>query len=212
MEKRNKKKLFAIIGGSVLAFVLTIALSVSITLAYFGATSVDTTGDKITMADKLDFKTGAAVAAAATATLDDLLPGQPAQSVELTATVAGSGTSYFLRFKMDHDYTGDADVITITAPQTIAGATSLKLSTKSTDGYYYVVDADGTTPLALTTANDTTYTATMTVQVPSTVTNAQHFAGEITVTGEMGIVQAQYLEGTVTTVAGLEDAWPTFTA
>ena len=39
MEKRNKKKLFAIIGGSVLAFVLTIALSVSITLAYFGQTA-----------------------------------------------------------------------------------------------------------------------------------------------------------------------------
>ena len=37
MEKRkSNKKLFAIIGGSVLAFVLTIALSVSITLAYFG--------------------------------------------------------------------------------------------------------------------------------------------------------------------------------
>lgn len=42
MEKRNKKKLFAIIGGSVLAFVLTIALSVSITLAYFGDTGNNT--------------------------------------------------------------------------------------------------------------------------------------------------------------------------
>ncbi len=41
-KNKNKKKLFAIIGASALAFVLTIALSVSITLAYFGGTASGT--------------------------------------------------------------------------------------------------------------------------------------------------------------------------
>jgi len=54
MEKRkNNKKLFAIIAGSAMAFVLTIALSVSITLAYFGdtkeVTSTATLGAAVTL-------------------------------------------------------------------------------------------------------------------------------------------------------------------
>ena len=56
-NKKNKKKLFAIIGASALAFILTIALSVSITLAYFGSTGTGassvTLGGSVVVGDAL---------------------------------------------------------------------------------------------------------------------------------------------------------------
>ena len=70
MEKKNKKKLFAIIGGSVLAFVLTIALSVSITLAYFGSVTDKTT--TVTLGGSVEVGYSAALEGK----LTDIRPGE----------------------------------------------------------------------------------------------------------------------------------------
>lgn len=90
MEKKNKKKLFAIIGGSVLAFVLTIALSVSITLAYFGgsgtATQKITLGANVAVADS----TGAAGKVTLGQNIPNALPGQVID-VTVDANITSSG-------------------------------------------------------------------------------------------------------------------------
>lgn len=84
MEKRNNKKLFAIIGGSVLAFVLTIALSVSITLAYFGDTKNDDT--KITLGQAVTLN-------AVTIAQSDPVTLVPTQKANLTTTITGAATT-----------------------------------------------------------------------------------------------------------------------
>lgn len=89
MEKKRNKKLFAIIGGSVLAFVLTIALSVSITLAYFGAT--DNGKTTVSLGQALTVNS----TQAEDAKITDVLPGQKL-NVTANATVAKSSTTGFL--------------------------------------------------------------------------------------------------------------------
>ena len=90
MEKnKNKKKLFAIIGASALAFVLTIALSVSITLAYFGQSAQG--GAKIATSGSVLVDT------AAKSTTDPVkyVPGQKYSiDVEANVTSSSSQTAY----------------------------------------------------------------------------------------------------------------------
>ena len=200
MEKKNNKKLFAIIGGSVLAFILTIALSVSITLAYFGQTvqAKDTT---LVMGAilKFDDEKQPAVTTAG-ADFDEMLPGQSG-TVTLKGTVAGSTTEYYLRFKLSHNYEGN--VITITPAAKISDGNTEYTISEAKDGYYYVLvggtGADKDNVKAFTTEANTEYTAVMTVSIPASVTNSQRVA-EVKIQAEMGIIQAAELSNVVDTL------------
>lgn len=130
MEKnKNKKKLFAIIGASALAFVLTIALSVSITLAYFGGANKGAT----------TLKTGGSVevgsAATATATTTALVPGQKFElSIGTTVKSSSTQTAYLVAFvKVSNDgteaLTGLNDLVTGNIADT------WKDTTKTSNGY-----------------------------------------------------------------------------
>lgn len=104
-NKKNKKKLFAIIGASALAFVLTIALSVSITLAYFGGTASGTS--KVTLGAAVSVGTSQETSQ----TIDNALPGQKL-GITANATVAQSTTKSFLMalVKIGGTYTGTNDL------------------------------------------------------------------------------------------------------
>ena len=86
-KKRSNKKLFAIIGGSVLAFVLTIALSVSITLAYFG----ETKGGSQTITLSNPVKLGADTAV--TFSTEEDVPVVPTEWVKVNATAKIESTN-----------------------------------------------------------------------------------------------------------------------
>lgn len=92
-NKKNKKKLFAIIGASALAFILTVALSVSITLAYFGGSKAGTTTVTMDKAVTVD------TVAMGSATVDNALPGQ-AVALDATATVSAGTTGAFVAAKV----------------------------------------------------------------------------------------------------------------
>lgn len=130
MEKRNNKKLFAIIGGSVLAFVLTIALSVSITLAYFGASNTGFTTVKLSGSVEVgtvEFTSG---------NYPDALPGEPiAVTGSVDVTSDGDGTSVaktpaFVRVKFvaqDIDnFLVESDGKVLTVDATVAPMTGAK--------------------------------------------------------------------------------------
>ena len=82
-KKKNNKKLFAIIAASALAFVLTVALSVSITLAYFGQAA----------SGSATLSTGGSVLVGTAETFSDevsgLVPGQKV-TMDIKATVKSS--------------------------------------------------------------------------------------------------------------------------
>ena len=149
MEKRkNKKKLFAIIAGSALAFVLTIALSVSITLAYFGDTSSD--GATVTMGAKVEIGDTTATAAPAT-----VIPTQKTV-VSATASLTPSGTQSVLFAVVDVDVAtelGTLQSITTAAGWTKVGTTAKvagTLVTDATEGDLFVLG----TETALTKINE----------------------------------------------------------
>lgn len=129
-NKKNKKKLFAIIGASALAFILTVALSVSITLAYFGGSKTGTTTVTMDKAVTVD------TVAMGSATVDNALPGQ-AVNLDATATVAAGATGAFVAAKVEIG--AGIDGLALATDQTFANWT------KSGD-YYIYTGATGTTP------------------------------------------------------------------
>ena len=155
MEKKNKKKLFAIIGGSVLAFVLTIALSVSITLAYFGGTASGTA--TITMGGSV------AVDSALTmvGTMDDVVPGQSV-AISASTSVTSSSQQYaaaimLVKVSGDSSITGGANLeasgwnkITATATKE-AGETDevYEIYVHGTESALTVINAKKDAPVAL---------------------------------------------------------------
>ena len=84
-KKKNNKKLFAIIAASALAFVLTVALSVSITLAYFGG-KTDASAN-LTMGGSVEVNKKQTAAA----TLEKLIPGQK-MDMDISVDVTSSST------------------------------------------------------------------------------------------------------------------------
>jgi len=147
MEKKNKKKLFAIIGGSVLAFVLTIALSVSITLAYFGETKNDTTTITLGAAVTLD---SVALATAEAVTL------VPTQKADLTTTITGPATTTesYLFIEVVTDVTkgsGNATEEDLTA---IKNALNTAISTAVGSDWEKVCDTTNGTLYAFGSADD----------------------------------------------------------
>ena len=206
MEKKNKKKLFAIIGGSVLAFVLTIALSVSITLAYFGDTQTST-ATNIKVGQALDVTAAGATAAAGT-TLTNVLPGWTG-TVNATGTVAETNTKYFLRFKFTTvAATDNPESVSATDIITVSGVKYDEATvTAHDDGYYYLA-TDGKANV-LTAGGDHTFVVSF--GVANTVKNSAAGASvDVTVTFE--VVQADYLiDGELAdgeaTVAEVATAW-----
>lgn len=145
-KKKNNKKLFAIIAASALAFVLTVALSVSITLAYFGQAQKET--DTITLGNAIT------VGTLTTAGTDVAALPNVEQSVTVTGKVTSAGTKDATKCYIRIKATGDAkaitetvsgDVVTYTAEAKFGGET-VNLSTADADGYmYFVTEASGTT-------------------------------------------------------------------
>ncbi len=135
-NKKSKKKLFAIVGGSVLAFILTVVVSVAVTLAYFGGTQ--TTNATITMDEAVSI--GSFNMTGTTST--EVLPGQKVDvkstlTVETPADADGSENNgaAFIAIKAeieDNTNANNASGAFATAP---AGWV-LK------DGWYYYASAD----------------------------------------------------------------------
>ncbi len=147
-NKKNKKKLFAIIGASALAFILTIALSVSITLAYFGGTKEGSATVTMDAAVTVD---------TATVTTTQVKKALPGQKIDFTgtATVACGENGAFLAAKID----------TVAVDETTAKIEGVDLTNatfagwkKHTDGYYYytgAADENGTAPKAIEAGSQT---------------------------------------------------------
>lgn len=147
MEKRkNNKKLFAIIAGSALAFVLTIALSVSITLAYFGETATNKTS--VTMGGAVFVGTTAATdgeGITMSEALKDVLPGQ---AVEVSAkiavtTSAGATQSAYIAvrptFEAAEGAQGDVDdLATALSLVTAEGSSTSKGTWVKVNGWYFL--------------------------------------------------------------------------
>ena len=141
MEKKNNKKLFAIIGGSVLAFILTIALSVSITLAYFGNSSTQTAS--VT----LDTKVEVGHAQTSVADVPAALPGQGIAINAKANVTAGTNGAYLL-----------AKVETVGAEDILTNsnfALTTEMGAKWVQGTKYLVYATGADALTkLTSASE----------------------------------------------------------
>ena len=147
MEKnKNKKKLFAIIGASALAFVLTIALSVSITLAYFGGSANGNTTITMDKAVTVGTPTVTSVDTAA-------LPGQKV-ALDAKATIAAGTSGAFVAAKVEQ--TGDALTGLDAANATFTGWT------KHTDGYFYYV-GEGTSPVVVADAGEAKLTGSFVI-------------------------------------------------
>ena len=185
MEKKNKKKLFAIIGGSVLAFVLTIALSVSITLAYFGdtgnATKTVTMGAAVTLDDE--------TTAFATAEVEGALPGEGIDfsvKADLTSTPTEGA---FVAMKISAT---SSDNTNLAAPTiTLNDGSTWKLS----NGIYYLVTAANADTLkAVSSTEDATLAGSF---VLSTALTNDAATDVITITAEISAIQGElfYTEG-----------------
>ena len=198
-NKKNKKKLFAIIGASALAFILTVALSVSITLAYFGD---KTNGSAtVTMGEALTFAAG--TTASTTLEKAKTLPGA-SSTIKVDAKIAQTTTTAYLRAKVVADGTGKTSIV-LGDSFTIAEG---KL-TKSGD-YWYLTDAAGTNMVVLdATAGDKAISFTIPYSVDPTLTN-DVADQEITVTVTLEIVQSEYI-ATDATLAKVAAAWDTAT-
>ncbi len=100
-NKKSKKKLFAIIGGSVLAFVLTVVVSVAVTLAYFGDQAANTstiTMDKAVLISDTDSATDGKQISMEGTTTTAVLPGQKT-TAKGTVTLDANSLAAFIAIK-----------------------------------------------------------------------------------------------------------------
>ena len=187
MEKRkNNKKLFAIIAGSAMAFVLTIALSVSITLAYFGDTKDVTSTATLGAAVTLD---------SATTTTQNItvIPTQQLK-VDATAKCPTSGTDSVLWA-----------VVTIggTSTQLQGQAATInsdwtKYGTEAGGGTVYYFGSTAPTELGTSTITDKdlTYTFTVPAILDSSSNTDNNLTGQtLTVKVQFIRVQIVYTDG-----------------
>lgn len=206
-NKKSKKKLFAIIGSSVLAFVLTVVVSVAVTLAYFGDSGNNEA--TITMGQALEFVGDAATdkVSASTDLGDDetVLPGAEG-TITVEATIAKTTTKAYLRAKVES--TGDTTTIVIGDI-----ATDLGDFVKVGDYYYLAVDGGATAATADSTMQELdasadagkALTLTIAYSVDKDLTN-DVADDTITVTVTLEIIQTENLvdgEATVTAVSGV---------
>ena len=168
-NKKNKKKLFAIIGASALAFILTIALSVSITLAYFGGK--DTATSTVTMDTAVNVD-GVAVVAA---NVEDALPGQKVNLGAKTKVRCGHSGAFLAAVVEASEKNGETDATNVTGikPTEFAG---WKQGTAGEKTYWFYVGtgagaASATKPLQLQDSATTEYTLGGEVILATTLTN-----------------------------------------
>lgn len=204
-KKRSNKKLFAIIGGSVLAFILTIALSVSITLAYFGDTQASTQNATIQMGQALNFKENSVTATAAVTGGGSVLPGATG-TVTVNGAIQKTTTKAYLRLQFSQTGTGTSSIVLGTITTSLG-------SLVESGGYYYLVkstQADGVTGTAsvmqdidASTADETNGLA-ISFTIPYTVSEdlTNTVAGQaIEVSATLQIIQAEYVGTTVSEVS-----------
>lgn len=197
MEKnKNKKKLFAIIAASALAFVLTVALSVSITLAYFGGkaeggTTTVTMDKAVTVGTSVTTDT----------TIENALPGQKV-ALSATATVNCGSNGAFLAAKVEQGGTGKDSI----------GATFAATGWKLVGDYYYYVGATGdsaTAPVKMSDDDEATIGGD--VILSTRLTNA---VAEETLTLKVTFIAVQgvvYDDAGVATTATFENVLPMIT-
>lgn len=196
-NKKSKKKLFAIIGSSVLAFVLTVVVSVAVTLAYFGDTQ---SGEEtITMGQALTFTESSVTA---TANLETVLPGAEG-TLTVNGQIAQSTTKAYLRAKVTTDGTGASSIVLGDEFTTTLGT----FVSSGADGYYYLVKTATPTDMqdldASAAAKDISFTVAYTVDPDLTNDVAEQ---TITVTATLEIIQAENIGTTLTEVVGVWEA------
>ena len=179
-NKKSKKKLFAIIGSSVLAFVLTVVVSVAVTLAYFGGTGEGTNTATMDKAVTVGVTT-------TNATVADVLPGEKV-TVDAKATVTAGVSGGFVAIKVETSANA-GESLTMTAPTvTLAdGSTWTKVG-----NYYYYTTAAGTDDSAKLeqVADSEIATLTGSFVVDKTLTN-EYAESTITVTFTVIVVQGE---------------------
>jgi len=190
MEKRkSNKKLFAIIGGSVLAFVLTIALSVSLTLAYFGESKAANSA-AIKLNDPVTLGNGTASSVTTEMTVI------PTQWVDVTATadITKSGTSsvLFAYAQVTDGIAAEEDSDSFDDKWELVGS----VDGKDLYAYYGDKDATALSVIAAAGAEDeepADITMTYSFRVDPMITNAQQAtAGTSTVNVTFVRVQQVY--------------------
>jgi len=221
MEKRkSNKKLFAIIGGSVLAFVLTIALSVSITLAYFGGE--DSRTSTLRMSGTVEVND----TATETTVINGVLPGEVVNytgsfvvSSDNSQTTGVEKTPAFLRMKFTNNadeelFAEDSAFVVDNTSAPITGAKWILLD----DGYFYLVATaetatDNTAKLfKIETTTDATVNYAITATINPLLDNT--WAGtEVTLGVEVTAIQGELnIDGTMTSVVTIAQAQAAFTA
>ena len=205
-SKKSKKKLFAIIGSSVLAFILTVVVSVAVTLAYFGDT--DEASTTATM-DK-------AVTVGLTVTEDavqHVLPGEKVD-VEAKATVEAGVSGAFVAIKVNPTTAAAEGVdgaLATTAPAIVLadGSTWTKVGSY----YYYTTEAgtdEDTSAQLKQVADGEVATLTGSFIVDETLDN-DYAESTITVTFSVIVVQGEAFEdGKLVSNATISDALEMF--
>ena len=200
-NKKSKKKLFAIIGGSVLAFVLTVVVSVAVTLAYFGDQT--TANDTITMGQALTFDTAEGKVATVTSDVDVVLPGAQGE-LTVAGNIAKTTTKAYIRMKVVPSGDGATSIV-LGTNYTCADGTFVS---SGTDGYYYLVKtADQTSMQDLDASGDAG--KALSIEVPYTVdpTLTNDVAeDELTVTITLEIIQAENVGTTLAEVVAVWEA------
>lgn len=208
-KKKNNKKLFAIIAASALAFVLTVALSVSITLAYFGESKTATKDNAITIGTPLKFAAdGAPAVAVADGEGVKMVPGDKA-NVTFTFKIAkNDSTDAYVRFKLAA--TGAVEgklTYDTTAMKVTVGGT--EVTTAKEGDYYYIVEGANVKAVTLSGADDVEVKVTgAVIKLDVSVVNADVETGgalaaaNISLSAEAGIVQSKNIPaGAPATVA-----------
>ena len=165
-NKKNKKKLFAIIGASALAFILTVALSVSITLAYFGQAG----------SGNATLSTGGSVLVSTPATFSSkatgLIPGQKV-TMDIEANVKSSSTQdAYLVAVVGTDEDGSADMAGLVTGSLATGWVEIGTATGTHAGTVYLYgSATAATKISATEADQKIALTTGTVTVPTSWKN-----------------------------------------
>lgn len=200
-SKKSKKKLIGIIAGCAMAFVLTVVVSVAVTLAYFGDTK--SANGTITMGQELKF--GETASASTTLETAETLPGA-SSNISVSATIAQSTTTAYLRVKVGATGTGASSIVLGTTYTCEDG--TFVLNGEDDNAYYYLTQTSDNTKMQVLDANASggkaiSFTIPYSVDAKLTNTVANQ---TITVTVTMEIIQSEYV-GTNGTLTSVATAW-----
>ena len=202
-SKKSKKKLFAIIGSSVLAFILTVVVSVAVTLAYFGDTQ-DGEGT-VTMGQALNWEANSVTAETELAEGKTVLPGHQG-TLTVSGTIEQTTTPAYLRMKIASAAEGEGAADIELASEYVC--TDGTFVSAGADGWYYLVktaDESAMQSLDASAANgkEVSYTVVYTVDKDYTNDVANDV---ITVSVTMEIIQAENIGTSLTEVVAVWEA------